>query len=210
MIITRATISPKPTAIAEVTDMLVDWVGRWNGQGQRVIGTRQVWGTEGTKLHIASFHETVGAADDNRRANLASDDFVQAATKLSTLTSAPTGWAISERLIAPAQSSTAGYALRVGISPGPGKIREMQQISADWVNYLNGNGVSCGLTMQIWGHNGPTFAHRLPSATLGDADDRRKQIGADPEYKKFLDKLIPTMAGPPRWEIQEIIAGPAS
>ncbi|MEE8046881.1 MAG: hypothetical protein V3T49_08575 [Dehalococcoidia bacterium] len=209
MIITVATISPKPANIAEVQGMVVDWVDRRNGQGKRVVGTRNVWAADGTKFHIASFHESVGDADDNRRANLASDDFIKVAQKLSTLINAPTGWTISERLIAPAQPRVTGYALRVGISPAFGKIMEMRQVSSDWVNYLNGIGVSCGLTMQIWGHNGPTFAHRLPHATLGDADDSRKQIQTDPEYKNFIEKLIPTMAGPPRWEIQEVIAGPA-
>ncbi len=209
MIITRATISPKPTALAEVQDLIVEWVGRWNAKGQRTVATKDIWGANGAKFHIASFHDSVGDADDSRRANLASDDFMNAAQKLNTLVSAPTGWAISEQLIAPAQPSVTGYALRVGISPAPGKIMEMQQVASDWANYLNSIDVSCGMTMQIWGHNGTTFAHRLPHANLGEADDSRKRVQADPEYKKFIDKLIPTMAGPSRWGIQEIIAGPA-
>jgi len=169
-----------------------------------------VGGAFGAKYHIASFHDSVGDADTARRNIVATDKFKTVAGALSSLIDAPTGWTLSEIVVPPVRQGSTKYALRVTVRPALGKNAEMKAVCTDWVNYLGSIDVLAGLAEQFWGAQGGSFSQRLPHESLGDADDARNRIIADPEYRKFVDRLVPTMSGHPEWEVLETIASPTS
>ncbi|MBN4064480.1 hypothetical protein JYU04_01940 [Dehalococcoides mccartyi] len=209
MIVTRATISPKVGAYGEIENMVKTWVDEWNGQGHRVAGTKSIWGAFGTKFHIANFYDSVADADDARRKISTTDSFKNVAATLASLVDAPTGWTLSEIIVRPARMASMKYALRVALTPALGKNAEMRAVCTDWVNYLGSVNANAGLAEQIWSATGGSFSIRLPHDSLGDADDARNRTISSPEYKSFTEKLLPTMAGQPRWEVLETIASPS-